>query len=94
MVKRSRYYRIAMVQGAALVMAGLLSLLVGPLFRPPALANITSPNLRIVVGNLYDSFIMSFNQQSMVMIGVGVILACAPLGAHYAFQWYTRNKTK
>lgn len=88
----SRYYRIAVVQGVAVAGAGLLSLLVGPLFRPPALSSVTSPNMRIVVGNLYDAFIATFNQQAMYLVIIGVLLAVLPISVHYGYQWYSKRK--
>lgn len=83
---RRQYYKIATIQGVTIVIAGLLSLLVGPLVRPPALANIASPNMRVVVGNLYDAFIAIFNHQAEIMIVVGVIVAVAPWLVHYGLQ--------
>lgn len=91
---RNRYHRIALVQGATVVMAGILSLLVGPLFRPPALSSVTSPNMRIVVGNLYDAFIASFNQQAYWLIGAGLILAILPVSIRFGLQKYGQIKKK
>lgn len=83
---RSQYYKVAMIQGAFLVLTGILSLLVGPLVRPPALAKVASPNMRVVVGNLYDSFIAIFNQQAYWLIGAGLLLALVPLAVRYGLK--------
>lgn len=91
---KNRYYRIALVQGAALVGAGLLSLLVGPLFRPPAMASVTSPNMRIVVGNLYDAFIVTFNRQSSYLIAAGVVVMVVPMLIHYGLIWYSKRSKR
>jgi hypothetical protein len=91
---RTKYYKIAIIQGVALVVAGLVSLLVGPLVRPPALANITSPNMRIVVGNLYDSFISIFNQQAYWLIAAGILLACVPSAVRYGLRLANKRSAK
>ncbi|MEO5627276.1 MAG: hypothetical protein ABIQ89_00065 [Candidatus Saccharimonadales bacterium] len=89
-----RYQRIALVQGAALVFAGVLSLMVGPLFRPPALARVLSPNMRIVVGNLYDAFIASFNQQAYYLVTIGLAVALLPTIVFYGLKWYNKRSPK
>jgi hypothetical protein len=89
---RSKYYQIALMQGSVLAVAGLLSLLFGPLFRPPVLAHVTSPNMRIVVGNMYNAFINLFNNQAYTFITIGVLLAVLPLAVHYGLQFYTKKK--
>lgn len=71
---RSEYKMIMMVQGLAIVVAGLLALLIGPLFRPPLLARLQSTEARTVVTNLYNAFINTYNQQTMILIGVGGLL--------------------
>jgi len=77
---RKRYREIMIIQGICVAGAGLLALLVGPLLRPIALGNIQSPNLRIVIGNLYDAFIATFNQQTMFVIAAGVLAIAVSTG--------------
>jgi hypothetical protein len=89
---RNKYYQIALMQGSVLAVAGLLSLLLGPLFRPPVLSNVTSPNMRIVVGNMYDAFINIFNSQAYTFITIGVLLAILPVSVHYGLQFYSKKK--
>lgn len=74
-VRNKREYKaIMMIQGACVAAAGLLALLVGPLFRPPLLANVERASGRTVIGNLYDAFIATFNQQALVVIGLGLLV--------------------
>lgn len=73
---RSKYLAIMLVQGSAVALFGLLALLIGPLLRPIALGSIQDPNSRVVAGNLYDSFISTFNNQTSALIIIG-LLACA-----------------
>lgn len=88
---RSRYYIIAATQGAMLIVVGYLCQLLGPLFKPPLLANIPSANSRVVVGNLYDAFIGSFNSQSLLLVKLGFALALLPLGVHYGLKIYSQR---
>jgi len=84
---RSRYREILAFQGGALVLAGLLALLLGPLFRPMVLGNIQSANLRVVVGNLYNAFIETYTSQTMFLIVLGLltlaISASLVIARHY-----------
>ena len=91
---KSQYVKIALLQGAAITIVGLLSLLTGPLFRPPLLSAVTSPNMRIVVGNLYDSFIAIFNSQASVMVSLGLTLALVPLAVSYSLGLYKKKSLK
>ncbi|MEI7682907.1 MAG: hypothetical protein WCJ24_01230 [Candidatus Saccharibacteria bacterium] len=91
---RRRYYQIALVQGTVIAVTALLLLLLGPLFRPPVLSNVTSPNMRIVVENMYNAFIALFNNQAYIMFGLGVVLALLPLAAFYGLQFYNQKTSK
>jgi hypothetical protein len=77
---RSKYKLILSVQAAAIAVAGLLSLLVGPLFRPMALQPFQNVNGRAVVANIYDAFIQTFNSQSMVLIYLGLLVGIVAIG--------------
>ncbi len=71
-VNHRKYFRqLLFIQGACIAGFGLLALLLGPLVRPVALSNIQSANMRVVVGNLFDAFMATFNSQTMIVIGVG-----------------------
>ena len=77
-VDRRRYIQIALIQGGAIMLFGIVAMLFGPLFRPPVLANIPTANARIVIGNIYDAFIQTFNAQSQLMlIGGATIIVLA-----------------
>lgn len=78
--KRYTTEKLLLVQGGTLVGTGLMALLIGPIFRPPVLAQVANANLRVVVENFYNAFIASFNAQSMYLIYAGLILVLIPLG--------------
>lgn len=74
-VKWHKNYKvIMMIQAGALLGAGLLALLLGPLFRPPVLSKVPSPDARTVVSNLYNAFIGTFNNQTQILIVVAVLV--------------------
>lgn len=79
--KRFTTAKLLTAQGIALVTAALFALLVGPLFRPPILAQVSDANLRVVVENVYNAFIATFNHQTYYLLGIGVFLLLIPLGA-------------
>lgn len=89
---RTRYKEIMIIQGVCVAVAGLFALLLGPLFRPLALGNITSVNLRIVVGNLYDAFIATFNTQTMYVIGAGLLAIAVSIGITVAQHYQAKKK--
>lgn len=62
------YKLIMMIQAGALLGAGLLALMIGPLFRPPVLSKVPSPDARTVVSNLYNAFVGTFNSQTRILI--------------------------
>lgn len=79
-----KYYptaKLLTIQGVSLITAGVLALLVGPIFRPPVLAQVNNANLRVVVENVYNAFIQTFDKQTYYLIGLGAILVIIPLGA-------------
>jgi hypothetical protein len=78
--QRAKYRQVMLIQGACVTLAGLLALLVGPLFRPVVLANVSSINMRVLVTNLYDAFMATFNQQTYWVIGMGVLAAAVSVG--------------
>lgn len=72
--EREQYKKILFIQGVALTSASVLALLIGPLFRPPLLGNVADPNARVVVGNVYNAFMTSFNNQTMYLVVAGVLV--------------------
>ncbi len=87
--KRYPTNKLLVGQGIAVSTAGLLALLVGPLFKPPVLAQVNQQNLRIVVENVYNAFIATFNSQTYYLLGLGIVLLLIPLGS----KVYTLVKT-
>jgi hypothetical protein len=69
------YKKILVIQSSLLAVLTSLSLLTGPMFKPPLLAQIDKPNGRVVVGNLYEAFIATFNSQlyTIILIAVAVL---------------------
>lgn len=88
---RSRYREVMIIQGSAVALAGLLALLIGPLFRPVVLGNVASPNLRTVVSNLYDAFIATFNSQTMFVIVAGMLAIAIAVGITVAQHYRTKK---
>ena len=89
---KTRYKETMIIQGACIALAGLFALLLGPLFRPLALGNITSVNLRVVVGNLYDAFIATFNTQTMLVIGLGLLAVGVSVAISVAQHYQAKKK--
>lgn len=87
--------KIIAIQGSIITLFGLIGLLVGPLFKPPVLSNIPGPNGRVIVGNLYDAFISSFNTQTIFLALFGVLMvlvATTWAGYPYAKSAFTKAK--
>ena len=53
-------------------LVGLLSLLIGPLLRPQLLSNFPDSDGRIVIENLYNAFLDTFNSQTWTVVFFGV----------------------
>lgn len=85
-----RYMSIAAIQGVAIALFGMIALLVGPLFKPPVLANVANVNARIVLENLYDAFIATFNAQSNLLIITGLLMIVAVLVLYIGQTIYLR----
>ncbi|MBP7807328.1 hypothetical protein KA047_02420 [Candidatus Saccharibacteria bacterium] len=85
-IKPTRQFKpMLLMQGAVVTAFGLLALLVGPLFRPPLLANVDTSQGRVVIGNIYDGFITTFNTQSRYLLGLGVLMMLVS-AAMYVYQ--------
>jgi hypothetical protein len=57
-------------ESVAVLVSFIVSLLLGPIFKPPVLANFTNDNVRQLVSNIYDAFINVFNSQTWLLFGV------------------------
>jgi hypothetical protein len=71
---KKQYKTLLIIHGSVMIVIGALGLLVGPLFRPAVMAQISKTDGRVVVGNLYDAFMTTFNNQTMYIISVGFAL--------------------
>lgn len=87
---QKNYASIMLAQSAIVFIGGLFALLLGPLFKPSILANINSANMRVVVGNLYDTFIATFDSQTYVLLLLAM-LAAAVSSSVFLYRSY---KTK
>lgn len=77
---RDRYKELLILQGTCVAIFGILALLLGPLVRPVVLGNIESANMRVVVGNLFDAFVSTFNSQTYFIIAFGLIAVVTSVG--------------
>jgi hypothetical protein len=91
---KEKYKLILSVQAAVITAAGLLSLLVGPLFRPMALQPFQNVNGRTVVANIYDAFIQTFNSQSTTLIYLGLAVGLVAVGTWVYPVAYTQIKKR
>ncbi len=87
--------KILITQGSIITLAGLIGLLVGPLFKPPLMSIAKEPNGRVVIGNLYDAFIATFNSQTTILALLGVLIvliATAWIGYPYVKNMVNSRK--
>jgi hypothetical protein len=70
-------------QGVIVTIGGLLALLIGPLVRVPLLAQVQTSSGRVVVGNIYDAFIATFNSQTMWIITIGLVAVVVGLSLYF-----------
>lgn len=70
---------LIILQGIILTIMSLFGLLLGPLFKPPALSGISEPSGKIIAGNLYDGFIGTFNSQTLMLVSIGTTIISASM---------------
>jgi hypothetical protein len=63
-----------MIQGAIITLVSLIGFAIGPLVKPIVISNINTANGRVVIGNLYDAFIATFNSQTVFLTLAGVLM--------------------
>lgn len=85
------YKAILAIQGAIVASTALLALSIGPLFKPPVLANIQTGTGRTVIENIYDAFIATFNTQSLYLFTIGGV-ALGVSGGLYLYQLIIKKK--
>lgn len=80
-------------QGLIVIAGWLIGLMLGPLFRPPALSQFGNINLRTVAENLYNSFVASFNSQIQTLLILGLIMIATPLIVR-AYNYFRRIRSR
>lgn len=77
------------IQGSLIILVSFAGFLMGPLFKPPVISAIENSNRRVVVGNLYDAFIATFNDQTVFLTLVGVLMIL--IGTAWIGYPYVKN---
>ncbi len=95
LIYRARYSRrlsaaVLATEGSVLIIAGLFALALGPLFKPPILANVPNANMRIIIENIYQTFINTFNSQTQNIFIIGILLIIIALIVLWAKPIATR----
>ena len=97
-IRRRLDGKILTFQGFAVIGTSVMALLVGPLFKPPLLAQIPSSDLRVVVENVYNAFISNFNSQTMWLFDFGLailfIAICVFIYNRFIIVWLSSRKAK
>ena len=79
--------------GFSVMVASILGLLIGPIFKPPLIAFVSSFNGRIIVSNVFDGFMEPFNQQQIQMLFIGIILVFCGLIINYLVPLIRKKST-
>lgn len=87
-------YQALGIQTAAVFLGWVVALLIGPLFKPPLLAQVPDVNLRVVIENVYNAFIATFNTQTNSMLVIALFLLIAALGSWYYQTIYQPKQEK
>jgi hypothetical protein len=67
---KQRLKKVLVWESVAVLVSFIVSLLLGPIFKPPVLANFNNDNVRQLVSNIYDAFINVFNSQTWLLFGI------------------------
>ena len=65
--------KVLLWESIAVFIGFIISLLIGPLFKPQLLVNVSDANAKQLVSNIYDAFVKSFDHQTWILF----ILAAA-----------------
>lgn len=89
LIYRARYSKrtsaiVLATEGGILILAGFFALALGPIFKPTILANVPNENMRVVVENIYQTFIAKFNAQSEILFVIASLLLVASLVVFWA----------
>lgn len=77
-----RTYKTLLIQSGVFALSFFAAMSTGPLFKPPVIGNVSDPNVRIIVENLYNAFSANFNAQSAWLIYSAI------LGGLISFVWF------
>lgn len=99
LIYRARYSRrtsaiVLATEGGIITLAGLFALALGPIFKPTILANVPNENMRVVVENIYQTFIAKFNAQSEVLFVLAALLLIAAAVVFWAKPIASKITTK
>lgn len=89
----SRLHIVLGIQAVAIGLGWVTALLIGPLFRPPILAQVPDENLRVVAENIYNAFIATFNNQTNSMLLIAVFLLIAAVVSWYYHTIYKSRRS-
>lgn len=79
--------------GISIMIASIAGLLIGPIFKPPLIATVSSFNARIIVGNVFDGFMQPFKQQQIQLLYIGAALLAGGIIINYVVP-LLRKKSK
>jgi cytochrome bd-type quinol oxidase subunit 2 len=89
--KTNGYISTALLQSSVFTAVAAFALLMGPLLRPPFLSVASTVHGKVVIGNLYDSFMATYNTQTLTLLTVALLLNLA-LGAFYLYPILRKTK--
>jgi hypothetical protein len=81
--KKLEVAKIFLWTSLTLIATGLLSLMIGPIFRPQILVQINDPNVRVIATNLYNAFLTTYNQQTLLFFSAAFLCLVV-----YGVIWY------
>lgn len=90
---RIRARNALLVVTATLALTGMFAMVIGPLFKPPVLAQVSGPNLRIVTENVYDAFVATFTGQTNFLFVAATLTGLGALGLQLV-PIYTSRQAK
>lgn len=91
--KRQTWKLVFAPLGFSIIIASIIGLLIGPVFKPPLIAFVSSFNGRIIVGNVFDGFMVPFNQQQIQMLFIGLAIVLGGIIINYLVP-LIRKKSK
>ena len=80
------------IQGLLITIVSFAGFLMGPLFKQPVISVVDNSNRKVVVGNLYDAFIATFNNQTIFLTLFGVLMVL--IGTAWVVYPYAKSAVK